>query len=223
VSASGGTGNTTTVGLSTTASPTTVAPSTTAPSTTVAPSTSPAPTTIPPSEVGVVRLGCGLFCQNAGGYGGEPDDDDIHALRIDKSGFGEPVHIFPDGTVPISVSCLVATTCRGALLLDVGGFHLRSDLVIPPNQTVVFGMSLSPDVVAAIRTLRSLNAGVTADGSLTATCAYVIHPGQTCTRFLPPPVPDPTTGQVTYSKGSPEPPDDEVEDLEFGSLNLVAA
>jgi hypothetical protein len=217
VSAGGGTGVTTTVAPGTTTPTTTIPPSTTAPATTVAPST----TTIPPSEVGIVRPGCGLFCQNAGGYGGGPIDNMVHVLRVDDGGWGTPVHIFPDGTVPISVSCLDAVTCRGALLLDVGGIHLRSDLVIPPNQKLVFGMSLSREIVAAIKTLRSLDADVTADGSLTAMCTYALQPGQTCERFLPPPVLDPTTGQVDYSQSNAL-QDDNVLYVESSYLTLVA-
>jgi hypothetical protein len=202
-----------------------VTPSTTAPtvlstSTSVAVTTTQTPSTTPASSaVSLVRLGCSIYCRNAGEYG--DGSEDPPALRINTNG---PVRVLPDGTVPISVTCLVATTCRGALSLGFVGQNLpwnaSSDLVVDGNQTTVFGLTLSAADLDLIRTSGPIEASIFADGFLTAQCSYKLPPGEACTRFFPAPGVDPTTGMVARTGPSI---DDDGRDYLAGTDVLLSA
>ena len=185
-------------------------------------------TTVAASTV-VERLGCSVYCQNAGGYGGGGDPLEP-ALKVTSSG---TVAVLPDGTVPISVSCLVAVTCRGALILglrDDAGRVLRdrwvelarSDLLVEANQTAVLGVPLTSQQVSFV-IASGLEVDISGDGFLTATCTHVVAPRHKCTRFNAPPSVDPTTGQEVrpagYVTASPE--GDGMEYLIGGSISLA--
>jgi hypothetical protein len=107
------------------------------------------------------------------------------------------IEVLADGTVPISLSCLVAVTCRGALI--VGSFpsiDARSDLVVGPGETVVLGVGLSEDALELVRSSGPVDASVFAISELTERCAQVVERESECTEFLPPPEVDPSTGEM---------------------------
>lgn len=105
---------------------------------------------------GMVRLGCGEYCQQAGGYGGGPATPNMTKILTTQVG------VLRDGTVPITVECLFRQPCRGALLLDSGdsstdlmchkpavaGSQIawwgQSDLDVPAHTTRILGVTLSP-------------------------------------------------------------------------------
>lgn len=71
----------------------------------------PGTSTATKGPAGMVRLGCGQYCQQAGGYGGGPATPNMTKILTTQ------VTVLPDGTVPITVECLFRQPCLGALLL----------------------------------------------------------------------------------------------------------
>jgi hypothetical protein len=113
-------------------------------------------------EEAAKRLGCGVYCQHAGGYGAGPDGE-VH-MRIETRGRVAPV----DGAVPVELTCLLSKPCKGAILisssppdsLEVG----RSDLLVEGGSTATIAVPMSPDAIAALeRGGGRLPAYITAD------------------------------------------------------------
>jgi hypothetical protein len=106
------------------------------------------------------RLGCGTFCQNAGGYGA-PADTRKPSVTIVSSG---TVTADSDGYVPVTVTCDLNVQCSGALLLclrtnDPALLNLgmpgecgRSDLVANAGATRTIGVPLPAPALAYLRT-----------------------------------------------------------------------
>jgi hypothetical protein len=131
---------------------------------------------------GMVRLGCGTYCQQAGGYGGGGTPNMTKILTTQ-------VTALPDGTVPITVECLFQQPCRGALLLDSGDPSTdpvcqtpeaaggqtamvqatwgRSDLDVPAQTTRTLGVTLSPCAFGLLSQRGTLKVTVTADSGQT--------------------------------------------------------
>ncbi len=139
-------------------------------------STSPAPT-------GELRPGCGTTCQSAGGYGGTANPEGKTWVEITKV-VGGAVHLEADGYVPVTVTCLVAATCKGYITLGVkggpqsdlcGSYHHDgcSDMVINANSTQTFGVPLLPGALAYARAHSPVTIGVTAYASSPADCEDV--------------------------------------------------
>jgi hypothetical protein len=68
------------------------------------------------------RLGCGEFCQQAGGIG-----DAFSGMEMLTIDVGASVQALPDGAVPVAVTCQFIARCEGAVLLN-------SDLSVYPPQ-----------------------------------------------------------------------------------------
>jgi hypothetical protein len=108
----------------------------------------PAPAGTASEEVAPKRLGCGVYCQNAGGYGGGEEGEIL--MRIETRGRVAPV----DGTVPVELRCLLSKPCKGAIIIsskppefvDVG----RSDLVVEGGSTTTIAVPMSPEAIAAL-------------------------------------------------------------------------
>ncbi len=105
------------------------------------------------------RLGCGTFCQNAGGYGA-PADPRKPAVTIVSSG---TVTAGSDGYVPVTVTCDLNVQCSGALLLclrtndpalvnlGMPGECGRSDLVANAGATRTIGVPMPAPALAFLR------------------------------------------------------------------------
>jgi hypothetical protein len=105
------------------------------------------------------RLGCGTFCQNAGGYGA-PADPRKPSVTI-ASGTITPDG---DGYAPVTVTCDLNVQCNGALLLclqandpallnlGMAGECGRSDLVANGGATRTIGVPLPAPALAYLRT-----------------------------------------------------------------------
>jgi hypothetical protein len=139
-------------------------------------STSPAPT-------GEVRQGCGTACQSAGGYGGTANPEGKTWVETTKV-VGGAVNLDADGYVPVTVTCLVAATCKGYITLGVkggpqsdlcGNYHHDgcSDIVINANSSQTFGVPLLPDALAYARAHSPVTVDVTAYASSPANCEDV--------------------------------------------------
>ncbi len=117
-------------------------------------SSSPTATSQSSNESSEVRLGCGTFCQNAGGYGGAGDKPTQFAVTVDSS---QTVTVDPDGYVPVTVTCNLPVQCNGVLMVDLmsqgynplgGG---RSDLVVDAGATRTIGVPLESSVFDYLR------------------------------------------------------------------------
>jgi hypothetical protein len=98
-----------------------------------------AATSQPSSASGEVRLGCGTYCQSAGGVGG-PGPTGQPAVTIVSSG---TVAVDADGYAPVTVTCNLSVQCRGALVISGAGDVCKSDLVLDAGATATFGVRLS--------------------------------------------------------------------------------
>jgi hypothetical protein len=136
-----------------------------------------------------MRLGCGLFCQNAGGYGGGPDDSTPKDVTVLVEG---RQMVSSDGTVAITLRCEVRTTCRGAifLMLDASndaGWSGASDLALDGTRTGTFLIPLVSSALDHLRQVGTATLYVMVDASLTAGCTYHVTAVSACARFEPPP------------------------------------
>ena len=123
------------------------------------------PTAPPPGPSGEARLGCGTFCQTAGGYGGAGKPTQF-AVTVDTS---KTVVVDPDGYVPVTATCHLPVQCNGVLIVEVmshgdnplgGG---RSDLVVNPGATRTIGVPSGSSVFGYLRSHGQSMANVTAD------------------------------------------------------------
>jgi hypothetical protein len=128
----------------------------------------------------MVRLGCGEYCLQAGGYGGGSSAPQLTRILTTQ------VTALPDGTVPIAIDCLFRQPCLGALNLSEGDSAFvsacqtpavagslivwwgQSDLDVPAHQTRTLGVTLSPCALRLLSQQRGLKVVVTADSGLTA-------------------------------------------------------
>lgn len=93
----------------------------------------------PGSANGEVRLGCGTYCESAGGVGG-PGPAGRPAVTIVSRG---TVTVDADGYVPLIVTCNLSVQCRGAVVISGAGDLCKSDLVLDAGATESFGVRLS--------------------------------------------------------------------------------
>jgi hypothetical protein len=109
------------------------------------------------------RLGCGEYCQQAGGYGGGSVGGPMVSIDTTRR-----VEALPDGSVPITMTCLFPATCEGAVLLtsDVtpipaeGG---RSDLLVDADSSRTIAVPLTQPDRQALEQNGQLEVVVTAD------------------------------------------------------------
>lgn len=115
----------------------------------------------PSSAGGEVRLGCGTYCQSAGGIGG-PELTGQPAITIVSSG---TVTVDADGYVPVAIRCNLSVQCRGALVLnphtDAG--VAKADLVVDPGATTMLGVRLSARILYFLQVHGPTQIEVTAD------------------------------------------------------------
>ncbi len=91
------------------------------------------------------RLGCGTYCQNAGGYGGAGGaNSPPPAVTLVSTG---TVTADADGYAPVTLTCHRPVPCRGVLLLGGG----RSDLLVNGGATRTIAVPLAPSTIASLR------------------------------------------------------------------------
>jgi len=117
--------------------PATQSVSTTPVLTTTPTQTTPAPTQTTPTGD---RLGCGEYCLQAGGYGGGEEGQEYITIDTSKN------VVAVEDTVPIKLTCLLRTPCKGAILLEsvnsLTDFG-RSDLLVAAKSTRTIAVEIS--------------------------------------------------------------------------------
>jgi hypothetical protein len=119
------------------------------------------------------RLGCGTFCQNAGGYGGAGATHPRVPVVTVASG---AVRVDADGYVPVTLTCAASSTCQGAITLNIANLSSQqdcgggtyawagcSDLLVNGNATRTIAVPLTPDALAYVRANSPVTVGVTAN------------------------------------------------------------
>lgn len=128
---------------------------------------------------GMVQLGCGVYCMQAGGYGGGGDPPNMTRLLTTI------VTALPDGIVPITVKCLFRQPCLGAILLGsadtstefacmkpaIAGSKViwwgQSDLDVRAKMTRTFGVRLSSCAFGLLAKRGRLRVSVAVDSGQT--------------------------------------------------------
>jgi hypothetical protein len=123
------------------------------------------------------RLGCGTYCQNAGGFGGAGNTVPAQVLQVASS----PVRVSSDGYVPVTVTCVASSTCQGFIVLAIANVNSRqvcgggkyhwagcSDLVVNANSTRTISVPLTPDAFAYVRANSPVSVHVTASSGVSA-------------------------------------------------------
>jgi hypothetical protein len=116
----------------------------------------PAPTPTP--EPVATAVGCGKYCQQAGGYGGGEDGE--YLMRVETKG-AVPL---TDGALAVELTCLTADPCRGAILLsDRRGYVGRGDMVVDGKATRTIPVPLFKRALKAIDKAGRLRVTIFAD------------------------------------------------------------
>lgn len=111
------------------------------------------------------RLGCGTFCQNAGGYGGAGPPPSQYAVTVVSSG---AVTAGSDGYVPVTLKCNLSVQCSGALIVIGPTFSGRSDLLVDAGATRTIGVPLGASAIGYLRSNGPTTLNVTADARQSA-------------------------------------------------------
>jgi hypothetical protein len=119
------------------------------------------------------RIGCGTFCQNAGGYGAAGQTHPRVPVVTVGSG---TVRVDADGYVPVTVTCVASSTCQGAITLSITNFSSQqvcgggnydwagcSDLLVNANSTRTIAVPLTPDALEYVRANSPVTVGVNAN------------------------------------------------------------
>jgi len=103
------------------------------------------------SASGEVRLGCGTYCQSAGGLAGVAGSG-RDAVTINSHGTVTPD---TDGYLAVTLTCNLSVQCKGALVaqgVTDDTYTLgRSDLLVDPGATATLGVHLPPRLIDYIR------------------------------------------------------------------------
>jgi hypothetical protein len=106
------------------------------------------------------RLGCATYCQTAGGYGGAGGQPPPPPFATVASG---AIQADADGYIPVTVTCMASSTCKGIILLSIPGgpypepcggpYHWAgcSDLFVNANSTRTIAVPLTPGALAYLR------------------------------------------------------------------------
>jgi hypothetical protein len=155
-------------------------------------------TTATPAASGPVRLGCGTFCQSAGGFGGANPQGKrwVDVIKV----VGGAVSLDADGYVPVTLTCLIPATCKGAIWLSTsfdptpgpratrcgrGAYRDGcSDLVVNANSTQTIGVPLTADALAYVRANCPVTVGVKVDTGPTAQCEDIPQLAPTCGQII---------------------------------------
>ena len=121
------------------------------------------------------RLGCGTFCQSAGGFGGAGATNTRVPVVTVASG---AVRVDTDGYVPVTLTCVASSTCQGAIVLRITNFTSQqdcgggsyswagcSDLLVNGNSTRTIAVPLTPEALAYVRANSPVTVGVVADSA----------------------------------------------------------
>jgi hypothetical protein len=111
------------------------------------------------------RLGCGSFCQSAGGYGGAGPPPSQYAVTVVSSG---TITADSDGYVPVTLKCNLSVRCSGALIVNGPTFSGRSDLLVDAGATRTIGVPLGASAIAYLRSNGPATLNVTADARQSA-------------------------------------------------------
>jgi hypothetical protein len=117
------------------------------------------------------RLGCGTYCQSAGGWGATGNPPPPPPFATVASG---AVRASADGYVPVTVTCVASSTCQGVILLTVNGVPWPgscgdgkgrnwsgcSDLLVNANSTRTIAVPLEPASLAYVRANSPVTVGV---------------------------------------------------------------
>lgn len=119
------------------------------------------------------RLGCGTYCQNAGGYGAAGPVPPPSPITIVSGGTVTPD---ADGYVPVTLTCNATVQCAGALLVDLDSpaakaalgeemtnRYGRSDLLVNAGATRTIGVPLPAPALTWLRSNSPTSLGVLAD------------------------------------------------------------
>lgn len=102
------------------------------------------------ADPGGDRLGCGTFCQSAGGYGAAGNAPrPPQAVTLENTG---TAIADADGYVPVTLKCHRAVQCKGKLQLgvdNVGGG--RSNLLVNAGTTRTIGVPMDAATIAYLR------------------------------------------------------------------------
>ena len=104
------------------------------------------------------RLGCGTYCQNAGGYGAPGGPKPPPAVTLVS---GRTVTADADGYAPVTLRCNLQVQCMGALIMGGG----RSDLLVNAGATRTIGVPLSPQVFASLKSNGPTTLNLTIDAA----------------------------------------------------------
>jgi hypothetical protein len=151
----------------------------------------PTPTGAAPAATGEVRLGCGTYCQTAGGYGAVAAPDMLDVIKLG----GGAVSMDADGYVPVTVTCLIPATCRGVIALQIEGYTMpesytrveypgRSDLVVNANSTQTIGVPLNAEGLAFARAHSPVTVDIHADANQTADCSDIPQLAAHCAKAV---------------------------------------
>lgn len=95
------------------------------------------------------RLGCGTYCQDAGGYGAAGNAPQRpQAVTLENTG---TAIADADGYVPVTLKCHRAVQCLGYVQVGVGNGGGSSDLVVNAGATRTIGVPMEPATIAYLR------------------------------------------------------------------------
>lgn len=131
-----------------------------------------------PTPAGEVRLGCGTYCQTAGGYGAPPGEPAVFAVSIASS---SPVAVGSDGFAPVTITCNLPVRCDGAFMLcldvdELGSGEMqcaRADQAIDPHATRTFGVPLTTPMLSWLHTNGTAPGWVVSDNGGVPKCAEI--------------------------------------------------
>lgn len=111
----------------------------------------PVASTTPTPTPAATAVGCGKYCQQAGGYGGGEEGKSL--MRIKTKG----TVAVKDGALPIEVTCLTDDPCRGAVMVSMGddvGFDKipRGDLLVDGKTSATILVAMTKSALKALET-----------------------------------------------------------------------
>lgn len=166
-----------------------------APTSSVGPILGAHPQAAPPSAAqqtrasGEERLGCGTYCQTAGGYGA-PEDEGVQAVTILSSG---TVPLDPDGYFPLTLTCNLPVPCTGGILACVEGPAFtnmtsgcgRTEEYVDPGSTRTLGIPLPTPTLGVLHATGPTNINITVDNRGLPPCEEIPQLAAKCAAVPP--------------------------------------
>lgn len=156
------------------------------------------PQAAPPSAAqqapasGSERLGCGTYCQSAGGYGA-PGDEGVEAVTILSSG---SIPLEPDGYFPLTLTCNLPVPCTGGILACLDGppeltsMPLgcgRTEEQVDPGATRTLGIPLPTPALGVLHAMGPANLRIIVDNSGVPECEKIPQLAAQCAAIPPTP------------------------------------